>query len=279
MLRPEEPEAPLLARVPALMASWLDGERADVERAVVYTFHARTAERWRAGRVLLAGDAAHLMPPFAGQGFSSGARDAANLAWKLDAVLRGAPEALLDSYEAERRPHVRAMQQLTVRWGAVVQTTRPRAARLRDAVMRALDGSGAQRWLLAHAKPLPTARAGAFARRPHPLPPRRVVGALLPQPRVRLADGRERLLDDVLAAGWAAVTTGAGSARAFAVAGLPVLALGGEADCPELVRWLTARRCTWVLVRPDRFVFAAGRPGGVAPALAALRRTLGPAAP
>ncbi len=79
---------------------------------MIYTFHTRMASQWRRGRVLLAGDAAHLTPPFAGQGFSSGARDAANLSWKLADVLAGAHHRLLDTYEQERRPHVAAMQRL-----------------------------------------------------------------------------------------------------------------------------------------------------------------------
>jgi 3-(3-hydroxy-phenyl)propionate hydroxylase len=229
--------------------------------------------------VLLAGDAAHVMPPFAGQGFASGARDAANLAWKLDAVLRGAPAALLESYEAERRPHVRAMQRLAVGWGAVVQTTRPRAARLRDAFMRAADDSWLQAWLLRHAKPLPTCRAGAFARRPHVLAPRRTVGALFPQPRVHDARGKARLLDDVLPAGWVALSRSDAATRAFAAAGVPVLAVGADVAGRELEDWLTRRRCAWVLLRPDRFVFDAGGPDGVARCVTALRATLGVAAP
>jgi 2-polyprenyl-6-methoxyphenol hydroxylase-like FAD-dependent oxidoreductase len=100
MLHPGEDPDPFLdpATIAQRIAAWLDGECVEVERAVIYTFHARTAARWRAGRVLLAGDAAHVTPPFAGQGLSSGVRDAANLAWKLDAVLGGAPERLLDTY-------------------------------------------------------------------------------------------------------------------------------------------------------------------------------------
>ena len=101
---------------------------------MVYHVPRAHAARWRAGRVLLAGDAAHVTPPFAGQGFSSGARDVANLAWKLDAVLRGAPQRLLDTYEAERRPHVRSMQNFAIRWGGIVQTRRPRGGVLRDAL-------------------------------------------------------------------------------------------------------------------------------------------------
>ena len=80
----------------------------EIERRAVYTFHARVADKWRGGRVFLAGDAAHLMPPFAGQGMNGGMKDAVNLAWKLVAVLKGqAPSAILDSYEVERAPIVR----------------------------------------------------------------------------------------------------------------------------------------------------------------------------
>src|SRR5512141_1672962 len=82
-----------------LLAPW----DAHPERHVVYRFQARWVEQWRQGRVLLAGDAAHQTPPFAGQGLCSGLRDAANLAWKLAAVLGGqAADTLLDTYQTER---------------------------------------------------------------------------------------------------------------------------------------------------------------------------------
>ena len=110
------------------------GER--VERAAAYRAHARVAARWRSGRALLLGDAAHLMPPFGGQGLASGLRDAANLAWKLAAVLRGeAGEELLESYEEERRPQLRATLARSVALGAVVEVTSPAAARARDAAL------------------------------------------------------------------------------------------------------------------------------------------------
>ncbi|WP_210490989.1 bifunctional 3-(3-hydroxy-phenyl)propionate/3-hydroxycinnamic acid hydroxylase [Patulibacter sp. SYSU D01012] len=235
MLHPGEDAAAFVApeRIGALLSPWTTGERVDVERAVVYTFHARTAARWRVGRVLLAGDAAHVMPPFVGQGFSSGARDAANLAWKLDAVLHGAPERLLDSYEAERRPHVTSMQRLAVRWGGVVQTTAPRAARGRDATLELLDRTGVRAWISAQAKPRPTYAAGAFARTPDRLPFRRHVGALFPQP------GR---LDDRLGRGWAVAASTPAAAAWWRAAGLHAV------EAPH------ARE--WSLLRPDRFVFA-----------------------
>ncbi|MEO1059848.1 MAG: FAD-dependent monooxygenase [Actinomycetota bacterium] len=89
-----------------LLSPWGGPDRLEVTRAAVYRFHATVAERLRDGPVFLAGDAAHQMPPFNGQGMCTGMRDAENLAWKLAAVSHGeAGDALLDSYDEERRPH------------------------------------------------------------------------------------------------------------------------------------------------------------------------------
>lgn len=111
---------------------------ARLERHAVYTFCARYAERWRAGRVLLAGDAAHLMPPFAGQGMCAGVRDVANLAWKLDLVLDGrAPDALLDCYEEERLPSAKAAIEFSMDLGKVICVPDPTEAAARDEAMAA----------------------------------------------------------------------------------------------------------------------------------------------
>ena len=261
MLHSHERPEPFLERdrVRELIAPWLSGERVQIERAVVYTFHARNATRWRAGRVLLAGDAAHVTPPFVGQGFSSGARDAANLAWKLDAVVRGAPARLLDSYETERRPHVRGMQNFAIRWGGIVQTRRPRVGVLRDAALHGLARSGALDWIEQRAKPLPTYGAGAFAQAPHRLPFRRAVGSLFPQP--------DRL-DDRLGSGWAAVSSSVRAARAWRDAGIHAVERPRDP-------WLDRHGAEWALLRPDRFVFACGGEDELAHAFASLRSTAG----
>ena len=117
------------------------GDRAfEIERKAVYAFHARVAEHWRRGRVFLAGDAAHLMPPFAGQGMNGGMKDASNLAWKLAAVLRGlAPDAILDTYEVERAPVVRKMVEVSRRLGAVIMPTNRIAAAARDSLFACLN--------------------------------------------------------------------------------------------------------------------------------------------
>ena len=118
-----------------MLKPWnIDPAQSQIERAVVYTFHSSLATRWRRGRLLLAGDSAHQMPPFLGQGMCSGLRDVANLAWKLrDVIQRRAPDSLLDSYETERMEHVRAYIELAVELGGMIQTTDPDKARQRDA--------------------------------------------------------------------------------------------------------------------------------------------------
>ncbi|MBN3744360.1 MULTISPECIES: bifunctional 3-(3-hydroxy-phenyl)propionate/3-hydroxycinnamic acid hydroxylase [unclassified Burkholderia] len=109
----------------AQVRKWLfpfrGSRKTDIVRKTVYTFHARVAEHWQVGRVYLAGDAAHLTPPYAGQGMNSGVRDAHNLGWKLSAVVRGQlPESVLLSYEIERRKHAWALIRLALNLGMVM---------------------------------------------------------------------------------------------------------------------------------------------------------------
>ena len=128
------------ATVLDLVSRWLDPSLVEVERGAVYTFHGLVAESWRSGRILLAGDAAHQTPPFLGQGMCAGLRDAANLAWKLSAVITGgAPDALLDTYQAEREPHARSVIDLAVGFGEMICLLDVDAAPARDALLRDSD--------------------------------------------------------------------------------------------------------------------------------------------
>jgi 3-(3-hydroxy-phenyl)propionate hydroxylase len=178
----------------------------DFARKVVYTFHARVANRWRAGRVLLAGDAAHLTPPFAGQGMNSGIRDAANLAWKLAAVCRGElPQGLLDTYELERKPHAWSLIRMALRIGRFMQPKSVLSAALSQGLLRALSVLlPPVRDYVLHLKfkPKPRFARGFFHTglgSASEIPP----GQLFPQPWVELSDGRRVLLDDVLGRGFA----------------------------------------------------------------------------
>src|SRR5262249_23484228 len=119
--------------VERLVADWAPPGSAAVERAAVYNFHGLVASRWRSGRALLAGDAAHQMPPFLGQGMCSGLRDATNVAWKLaHVILRNAPLTLLDTYEMERSAHVRTIVEAAVEFGRLTCITDPDEAAARD---------------------------------------------------------------------------------------------------------------------------------------------------
>ena len=138
-LRPgETPEAMTQPEtIRRLLAPHVDPDAVEIERAAVYTFHDLVARRWRQGRVLLAGDAAHQMPPFLGQGLGAGLRDAWALAPLLEAVVHDdAPLATLDAYERQRRPHVEAVVRQAVRLGRLATLGRPLAS-LRDGVLRA----------------------------------------------------------------------------------------------------------------------------------------------
>lgn len=257
----------------------------DVERAIVYRFHARVAARWRVGRVVLAGDAAHMMPPFAGQGLNSGVRDAANLAWKLAAAVEGwAPSSLLDSYERERRPHTEAVVRLSCRLGRVVMATDPRVARARDALVGAARRvPPASRWL-SEMRFKPVARHRGDLIRPVSGPPavRDLPGSIVPQPRCYRADGTMALLDEVLGRRFALLGVGVAPAAWEAAAAVVPAPLGcrpvdvflddtlpddaggrvGVADVDgALDRWAEPLRGRFALVRPDRHLAAVFPPG------------------
>lgn len=132
---PAEMERPEVFR--RLLSEWVDPDAVEVIRSAVYRFHALVASPWRQGRLLLAGDAAHQMPPFLGQGMCAGVRDAASLAWRLHWVLHDlAGDQLLDTYETERSPHVRSIIDLAVAMGSIICTLDPEVAAARNQQFR-----------------------------------------------------------------------------------------------------------------------------------------------
>ena len=254
-----------------LLEPFVDFSAVEIERRVVYTFHARVADRWRKDRVLLAGDAAHLMPPFAGQGMNSGMRDVANLAWKLAAAVAGqAGDEILDTYELERARHVRDMVNLSRRLGRVIMPTNPAIAAARDTVFALLNLSRRFRSFVRRGGLLPPphiARSALTAARRDA-----VVGQMLPQPMVKL-DGHERPLDywfgchEWLALGVGVDPRGELSPRDGAIlAGLGArfLAINSAAaaaptqplQCQDqaFLAWAKSHRVRGILVRPDRFI-------------------------
>jgi 2-polyprenyl-6-methoxyphenol hydroxylase-like FAD-dependent oxidoreductase len=235
--------------------------RADVEleRFIVYTFRASWAERWRQGRMLLAGDAAHLMPPFAGQGMCSGIRDAFALAWRLDLVLKGeADEATLDAYTSERRGHLQHAIAISVELGKVICISEEAEAAARD---EALLAAAADPDIPAIELPAPSLGPGAHDGGTGDEPG--AAGSLFPQATVRIA-GRSRLLEETFDGGFALYALDAqprtllSPARAdyLEALGASFVAITDELDETGAYRaWFTANGAAVALVRPDFYVF------------------------
>ena len=227
------------AFVEKLLEPWDVKGAVRLERTAVYTFRARIAAQWRKGRVILAGDAAHQTPPFAGQGMCSGLRDAANLAWKLTAVMQGkAADSLLGSYQLERAPHLRATIDMAIMMGKTVCITSKWGALLRDLKFKLARALGK----LPDGPPTypPILTGAILAGSPG-------AGSYFPQTVGR--DGAR--LDDLLGMGHWLITR-----EALAAPNMAPFAhqIGG---------WLDKHGAEAVLVRPDRYVFGTGDPAAL----------------
>jgi 3-(3-hydroxy-phenyl)propionate hydroxylase len=265
MLRPGETKEEMLRpeRVDELIAKWVDPHQVKVIRTAVYDFHALVAKDWSTRRVLLAGDSAHQMPPFLGQGMCSGIRDASNLAWKLGLVIRGAAsESILATYQSERDPHVRAIIDVAIAMGHVICTQDPAAAAARDAELL----SRRER-----EPPVPSMpglgsgllQAGSEA-----------AGKLGLQARVRGDDGAPALLDDVVGPGFVLLVHGVVaplSERALRVleqTSARLVSIDAHFDVEGAYRaWFQRHACDAVLVRPDHVIFGTAVGEDAAPRL------------
>ena len=271
-------------------ANWLRPLRGEatmhVVRKTLYTFHARVADRWQVGRVFLAGDAAHLTPPYAGQGMNSGVRDAHNLGWKLAAVLHGQlPESILSSYEPERRKHAWALIRLALNLGIVMAPSSKFSALAWQGFFRATSFIPPVRdfFMQMKFKPKPRFESGLLGpgRTGDSRSPR---GRMLPQPVVALKEAatsavQSRKLDDVIGHRFALVQYGGNDVGSLEQLLHPLWDLLGATririlppgcDVPEnalnpkvmtvvattqlLRAWLLADANKIVLMRPDRYV-------------------------
>jgi 3-(3-hydroxy-phenyl)propionate hydroxylase len=232
-----------------LLERWITPDDGALWRHSTYRFHALVAQRWRSGRVFLAGDAAHMQPPFLGQGMCQGMRDVVNLAWKLSAVLRGEVDrahidALLDSYELERKAHARELITRIKAVGALISERDIGRARLRDA--RLLDACHGVVVDTPRQDLIPSLERGLLTRTPG-------AGALFPQPRLAAPSGSV-LMDARHGYGFRLVTDGTLSAPTDTA--LRSIDLAREPETEGVAAaWFARHRVHAALVRPDHYVF------------------------
>ncbi|WP_262266123.1 bifunctional 3-(3-hydroxy-phenyl)propionate/3-hydroxycinnamic acid hydroxylase [Microvirga yunnanensis] len=281
MRLPGERQDELLAedRIHSLIADNFGGGSIRIERKAVYTFHARVADRWRNGRGFLAGDAAHLMPPFAGQGMNSGLKDAVNLAWKIAYVIKGlAPAALLDTYEAERAPVVRRLVNVSRRLGFVIMPTNRGVALARDCIFACLNMSRRFRAFIRRGGVLPPPAIGRSTLTAGGRDP--LIGQMIPQPHVRSPQGTAPLDTFQACHQWLALGIGIDPTTMLSPRDLAILkalgtgfvclngndegisAMALQCDDPAFAAWVKRHAVRAVLVRPDRFIAARIDPQG-----------------
>ena len=278
MLLPGEQDGDLLddERIRALLAPHTDPAQVSIERKCIYTFHSIVADRYREGRIMIAGDAAHMMPPFAGQGMNGGIRDARNLSWKLALVLGGlAGEGLLDTYEIERRDHVIEATRMANQLGSFIQPTSQWRAWARDIFFSGIGllpgGSGWIDRLFAANLRAPRLPAGTFV---PTAGSGGIAGDMLVQPPVTLQNGDICLLDELLGTGFAVLGIGADPSRELTapvrssweamgarfvhvVRAPPVTSADGAVDhSGRLFDWTAHAGAPFLAVRPDKFVVA-----------------------
>lgn len=250
------------ATVWKLLSPWVTPDTARLWRAAAYRFHALVAERWRHENVFLAGDACHMTPPFLAQGMVQGIKDAANLAWKLDCVLRGADAALLDSYDEERRPLVRDVISITKNLGRIIGETDPQRAAHRNDRMRADMAEGRGETVRQDLFP----PIGASICRLPAKDTTAAEGYAAPQPRVATPAGWQ-LLDDLIGARWAVITTDTfdlpqETRQRAEDLGLSIFAIGPGALAEEhavFADWMSEKQVDALLTRPDHMVMAASK--------------------
>ncbi|MEP7085333.1 MAG: FAD-dependent monooxygenase [Betaproteobacteria bacterium] len=229
-----------------LLSRWLTPQDGQLWRQASYRFHALVATQWRNGRVFLAGDAAHMQPPFLGQGMCQGIRDVTNLSWKLGAVLRGevqgeAAERLLDSYGSERQAHVRELTSRRAAIGAVIGERDPAKARARDARLLAECGGVVKD--TPRQDVLPALTDGLITPTPG-------AGTLFPQPRLRSGE----LMDERFHYGWRLVCDGA--LAMVAAQELTRIPLGSEPEAEGVVAaWMQRHGAHAAIVRPDHYTY------------------------
>ena len=247
---------PTLGTLKPLIAPWTShaaDDELELIRVTEYTFRAQLADRWRRGNVFLLGDAAHLTPPFIGQGMGAGLRDAMNLVWKLAGVLAGdLPAAVLDTYEQERKPHTRALIRLALNVGRSMTSGGELGNLIRRAVVPQLHHIPGLRDKVVDST-TPALRRSPLVHRSRRQ--RRLTGTLCPNPL--LADGRR--LDECLGNGFAVISTVEPDAAQRTHLERLGAAIHVAPPGTALADWLHRGQAAVVIVRPDRTVMSAGR--------------------